>query len=64
MPFGGGGFECPANSFAPKMIGILVSSLAVGFQGWRVVEDYELVVKKGSLEAERAAYGGLRLARV
>lgn len=67
MPFGFGKFKCPTkDSFAPRLIGLLVTTLLQHFG-----KDYELIDEEGSLglgrkqteplSGERCALRGLAL---
>ena len=70
MPFGGGGFICPAReTFGPRMIGVLVAVLASEFSSdyWKIGygENYEGAVEyewpSGPLESGRRAFESLKL---
>lgn len=64
LPFGSGVFECPAKpSFAPMMIGLLVSGLMVATkEGWSLSgNEREEVASGGLLDGGRKAFGEVGL---
>ncbi|KAE9375981.1 hypothetical protein N431DRAFT_532153 [Stipitochalara longipes BDJ] len=67
MPFGLSDLSCPAKSFAPIMIGLLVGALMGGVgEGWDLVDEKMAgdVLEAKVLDGRREAYAGLRLRKI